>query len=961
MSQQLSQYVYYQIKPFKDNELGVGYWEKVIKNLISLKTKKISFMIMGNMAEIKLFVKLPRDFQSYFKNTFYTTFTTSDLIEVGKIPLGEGRKFLWISEWGLLKTKEEFTRDGSYLDPMNEIFAVFQNVDKDSVLKICFEYTFKIEEDDLTKFLNGAKKVISYMRNSGKKEEEKPEEKKVEVNLFMNMRWQIQGNDPYVKESVGTTLGSVFAPFLAKGSWEKKEKAVWTPVSFSQVINLFHLPTKNNFVKGLEYTVYRKLPYPTLIPTPENTPERELTLIGDTDYRGQKIRFWIREEDKFRHIYIVGKTGTGKSTFINNMIISDMRAGNGLCLLDPHGELVDDLLEYIPPNRINDVILFDVWDAEYPIGFNLLQADNETEKNKLASGVVATFQKLFENSWGPRLEYILRNVVLSIIDYPNATLMHILRVLTDKEFRDEVISNVKDPLLLKFWHNEFNKWQDKQREEAVWPITNKVGQFLSSRLVRNIFGQPRSKLSIRKAMDEWKIVLVNLSKGKIGEDNANMIGSLMVTKIQIDAMGRADMAKHLRKPFYLYIDEFQNFATKSFATILSEARKYKLSLIVANQYTSQLDETIKDAIFGNVGTIFSFTLGYDDASVMTSQFKEIVSVNDMISLPKFTAYTRLMVEGVSSDPFSMKTLPPFQTDGDPDFIEKVRKQSRQRYAMERGKLEKLMNAWNKKSFSAKEKIAEKARLEWLGLTPKQVQYLNDLTVEQNIGLMSEVFIDEQPADAMIVDVEQGNHKLVRYEKPKAIEYVAKLQVPKGRIVKLNPNTQLEFFVDIWQHMTEIGSNKKPLTIWVGSAEEVEKQIKELYLKAGLDPETTDFMKIIPNIELLEEKNTKSEPDSPDSPSAPQEVKKAPKAWPRRTFDLSQLKIGEEYEGYVKLIYNYGIFVTVKGVEWLLHKKLIQAPDGIDWKKYYNIGDKILVKLQEIKEVNGEQRVVRSQK
>lgn len=428
------------------------------------------------------------------------------------------------------------------------------------------------------------------------------------------------------------------------------------------MINLFHLPTKANFVKGLDYTVYRKLPYPTTIPTPENTPAHQLTLIGDTDYRGDKIRFGVREEDKFRHMYIVGKTGTGKSTFINNMIISDMRAGNGLCLLDPHGELVDDLLEYIPSNRINDVILFDVGDAEYPIGFNLLQADNEDEKNRIASGVVSTFQKLFDNSWGPRLEYILRNVVLSVIDYPNATLMHILRVLTDKEFREEVISNVKDPVLLKFWNNEFNKWQDKQREEAVGPITNKVGQFLSSRLVRNIFGQPRTRLSIRKAMDQGKIILVNLSKGKIGEDNANMIGSLLVTKIQIDAMGRADMAKHLRKPFYLYIDEFQNFATKSFATILSEARKYKLSLIVANQYTSQLDEAIKDAIFGNVGTIFAFTLGYDDASVMTSQFKEIVATNDLISLPKFTAYTRLMVDGVSSDPFSMKTLPPFQTE-----------------------------------------------------------------------------------------------------------------------------------------------------------------------------------------------------------------------------------------------------------------------------------------------------------
>lgn len=963
MEQPVSKYVYYQIKPFKDNELWVGHWEKVVKNLVSLKAKRISFMIMWNIAGIKLFVKLPRDFQTYFRNTFYTTFTTSDLIEVEKIPLGEGRKFLWISEWWSLKSKEDFTKDGSYLDPMNELFAVFQNVDKDSVLKVCFEYTFKIEEDDLTKFLNGVGKVIKYLRNNWKTEE-KNEENKPDFNLFMNMWWQIQGNDPYIKESITTTLSSVFAPFLTKWSFETKPSITWTPVSFSQVINLFHIPTKANFVKGLEYTVYRKLPYPTMIPTPENTPERELTLIWDTDYRGQKIRFWVREEDKFRHMYIVGKTWTGKSTFINNMIISDMRAGNGLCLLDPHGELVDDLLEYIPPHRINDVILFDVGDAEYPIGFNLLQADNEDEKNRIASGVVSTFQKLFENSWGPRLEYILRNVVLSVIDYPNATLMHILRILTDKEFREEVISNVKDPVLLKFWNNEFNKRQDKQREEAVGPITNKVGQFLSSRLVRNIFGQPRSKLSIRKAMDEGKIILVNLSKGKIGEDNANMIGSLLVTKIQIDAMARADMAKHLRKPFYLYIDEFQNFATKSFATILSEARKYKLALIVANQYTSQLDESIKDAIFGNVGTIFSFTLWYDDAAVMTSQFKEIVAVNDLISLPKFTAYTRLMVDGVSSDPFSMKTLPPFQTDWDPEYIEKVRKQSRQRYAMERGQLEKLMNAWNKKTFSAQEKIAEKARFEGLWISQKQAEALQDLNVQQNMGLLSEVFIEDQQADAMIVDVEQGNHKLVRYQKPKVIEYIAKLQVPKWRVVKLNPDTNLHFYVEIWQHMTESWPNKKPLTIWVWTPEEVEKQIKEIYEKAGLDPTTTDFLKLVPNVEILEEKQKKLQPPEQKNQKnltfSPVWTDRQKYAW-TWTFSLSQLKVGESYEGYVKLIYNYGIFVTVKGIEGLLHKKQIVVPDGIDWKKYFNIWDKILVKVYEFKEINGEKRVVWTQK
>ncbi len=920
---------------------------------------------MGNAAEIKLFVKLPRDFESYFKNTFYTTFTTSDLVEVDKVLLGTDRNYMGMSNDAVLKLKDDFSKDGSYMDPMNEIFATFQGLDKNSVLKIVFEYTFKIEEDDLTIFLNKLGKMITYLWNGGaKKTEEKPEEKPV-IDLYMNMRWNLTTSDPYVKESITSVLGSVFAPFLAKGSFEKKPKPQWLPVRFAQVINLFHLPTKVNFVKGLEYTVYRKLPYPTAIPTPENTPAKELTVLWDTDYRGDKIRFWVRQEDKFRHMYIVGKTWTGKSTFINNMIISDMRAGNGLCLLDPHGELVDDLLEYIPSNRINDVILFDVGDAEYPIGFNLLQADNEDEKNRIASGVVSTFQKLFDNSRGPRLEYILRNVVLSVIDYPNATLMHILRILTDKEFREEVISHVKDPVLLKFWNNEFNRWQDKQREEAVWPITNKVGQFLSSRLVRNIFGQPRTKLSIRRAMDEGKIILVNLSKGKIGEDNANMIGSLLVTKIQIDAMGRADMAKHLRKPFYLYIDEFQNFATKSFATILSEARKYKLSLIVANQYTSQLDEAIKDAIFGNVGTIFSFTLWYDDASVMTSQFKELVSTNDLISLPKFTAYTRLMVDGVSSDPFSMKTLPPFVSEWDIEHIEKIRKQSRQRYAMEREQLEALMNAWNKKTFSVQEKIAEKARLEGLWVTEKQAQNLQDIAVQQVIGMFDEVSIGDTKADAMIVDTEQGNHKMIWYQTPKDLDQVAKLQVQKGKTYKLNPTTSISFFVDIWQHLSETCSNKKPLTIWVGTPEEVQKQLNEVYEKAGLDPQTTDFLKFVPNIALLEEKNPqKRQEEKPESqPNIPQKSVWDRKFSPKKStggFSIEDVKLGSEYEGYVKLTYNYWMFVTVKGVEWLLHKKQIKAPDWVDWKKYYNIGDKILVKALEFKDINGEKRVLWTQ-
>ncbi|MDR2540215.1 MAG: type IV secretion system DNA-binding domain-containing protein [Candidatus Peribacteria bacterium] len=663
----IPRYVYFQIKPFKDNERGVQHWEKVIENLISLKERTISFAVSGNSHGIKFFVKLPYSFKNYFENTFYSSFPTSDLAEVASPKFAKDKQWVSLDKDEHYKTKDSFQKDGSYLDPMNDMLALFQNIDKHSRLDIFFDYTFKIEE---SAFHQAMALFVKFVKRAWASSDTKPatpegdkDKKEVKKQIYFALSYAIMTEDPYVKEGIEKNLNSVFAPFISNGKFKLKKVPIWTHSLFSEVINLFHIPTQLNFVKGLDYTLYRKLPFPTNIPDAEIFPDpSKLTVLGNTDYRGDKVRFGIKEEDKFRHMYIVGKTGTGKSTFISNMIISDMQAGNGLCVLDPHGELVDTIIESIPSHRINDVILFDVSDSEYPIGFNLLQADNEDEKNRIASGVVSTFQKLFDNSRGPRLEYILRNVVLSIIDYPNATLMHILRVLTDKEFREEVISHVNDPVLLKFWNNEFNKRQDKQREEAVGPITNKVGQFLSSKLVRNIFGQPRTRLSIRKAMDEGKIILVNLSKGKIGEDNANMIGSLLVTKIQIDAMARAEIAAHLRRPFYLYIDEFQNFATRSFASILSEARKYKLSLIVANQYTSQLTEEIKDAIFGNVGTIVSFTLGYDDASVMTSQFKELIGVNDMISLPKYTAYTRLMIDGISSDPFSMKTLPPLPAE-----------------------------------------------------------------------------------------------------------------------------------------------------------------------------------------------------------------------------------------------------------------------------------------------------------
>ncbi|MFA5747521.1 MAG: S1 RNA-binding domain-containing protein, partial [Candidatus Absconditabacterales bacterium] len=642
---------------------------------------------------------------------------------------------------------------------------------------------------------------------------------------------------------------------------------------------------------------------------------------------------------------------------------SDMIAGNGLALLDPHGELVDTVLEHIPTNRINDVIMFDVSDSDYPIGFNLLQSDTEEGRNLVASGVVSTFKKLFDNSWGPRLEYILRNVVLSIVDYPNATLMHILRVLTDKNFREEVISHVKDSVVLKFWQTEFNKRNDKQRDEAISPITNKVGQFLSSKLVRNIFGQPRTKLSLRKAMDEGKIILVNLSKGRIGEDNANMIGSLLVTKFQIDAMSRANIPANQRKDFYLYIDEFQNFATESFTTILSEARKYKLSLIVANQYTAQILPEIRDAIFGNVGTTIAFTVGKDDADIITGQFKNMVSVNDLISLPKYTTYTRLMIDGISSDPFSTKTLNISTPEGSLELIDKIRKQSRQRYAMERKQLERLMDARNSKTFSLQEKVAEKAKLEAMGISQQEAENLQDIYIAQHIHYFTEFTIDTAEPDAIIFDIENSNHKAIRYQKPKGLEDQANLKFKKGKKVPLKNGSEMMMHVDIYQHQTINIENNGSLMIWIGSKEDVLKQMNDIYANAGIKTDLQNFLKFCPNMEKLQkllpkENLEKSEITSTGIPATKVTSVNQPEIV---GFTIKDIKLGQEYEGYVKLSYNYGMFVTVKGVEGLLHKNWIVAPAGVEWKKYYNIGDKIKVKAKEFKEVNGEQKVVWSQK
>lgn len=421
--------------------------------------------------------------------------------------------------------------------------------------------------------------------------------------------------------------------------------------------------------------------------------ENEITLFGETNFRNQMRRFGIKTDDRRRHMYIIGKTGMGKTTLIENMVLSDIMAGHGVCYIDPHGDTAEKLLDFIPSNRINDVVYFNPADFSYPVGFNILETVDDDKKHLVAAGLMGVFKKIWPDVWSPRMEYILLNCVLALLDYPGATLLGINRLLVDAEYRKRVIAAIKDPVVKTFWVAEFASWSEKYATEAIAPVQNKVGQFLSASIIRNIVAQVKSTIDLRDVMDSGKILIVNLSKGKIGEDNMRLLGGMIITKLSMAAMERVDIKKESdRRDFYLFVDEFQNFANESFASILSEARKYHLNLIVAHQYIQQLDEKVAAAIFGNVGTIITFRVGAEDATFMEKEFMPTFIPEDLINLAKFQIYLKLMVDGVATPPFSSNTLAPIAKRTGSE--EKVIAVSRERYASERSVIEEKVLRWS---------------------------------------------------------------------------------------------------------------------------------------------------------------------------------------------------------------------------------------------------------------------------
>ncbi|MDP3955207.1 MAG: type IV secretion system DNA-binding domain-containing protein [bacterium] len=453
----------------------------------------------------------------------------------------------------------------------------------------------------------------------------------------------------------------------------------------AELATIFHLP-------GMNLDEIRNIAWGTKLTgePPDNLPigltaseeeKKSINFFARTEFKNKVVTFGIKKNDRRKHLYVIGKTGTGKTTLIANMAINDIRNGEGVAVIDPHGDLSEIILDYIPSHRLNDVCYLDPADTVNPFHFNFLEVKNPEHRELIASGIVAIFYKLYSNSWGPRLEYILRNTLMTLLSYPETTLVDVPRILTDKGFRSLVLGKMDDSVMLRFWKEEYEVMSEKMMTESISSILNKVGQFVSSPMIRGIIGHPKSTVDLEEIMNSGKIVILNLSSGRMGEDNSSLMGAMFISKIQLAAMNRANIPEEQRKDFYLYVDEFQNFATSSFVKILSEARKYRLDLTLANQYIAQVPEEIQKAIFGNVGTLMSFLVGAEDSRVLTKEFGEVYSEKELVSLGNFQIINKISIDNLTSRPFYAFTLPLPRCQN--QNREKVVRLSRERYTKTR--------------------------------------------------------------------------------------------------------------------------------------------------------------------------------------------------------------------------------------------------------------------------------------
>lgn len=466
-----------------------------------------------------------------------------------------------------------------------------------------------------------------------------------------------------------------------------------------EIASLYHYPNPDH-TPHIVHVLAKKSEAPRDLP---KKGDGDLSLFGVTNYHNNFIPFGVKRSDRRRHLYVVGKSGSGKSKFLELLIKEDFDSGQGVAVLDPHGDLVDNVMRYIPEHRINDVVVFDPSDTDFPIAFNPLENVGEAYKMQVTIGFIDIFKKLFGANWSDRLEHVLRYTTLALLDSPNTTVLSILKMLTDKNYRQKIISRIQDSVVKNFWVSEFAAWSEKFDAEAITPLLNKVGQLVSTNMIRNIVGQPENKFNIRHIMDNRKILLMKVSKGLLGEENSSLLGSMIITKMYQAAMQRAEMREEERNDFYFYIDEFQNFATDTFAEILSEARKYRLNLTIAHQYMGQLLPVVQKTVFGNVGSIVSFRVGADDAGILANEYEPIFKERDIINLGVREFYTKMSVNGEIREAFSGKTLEVPRIEN--DYTNQIIQHSRENYCTPKVEVEKLLMKWDEAGEFSEENMA----------------------------------------------------------------------------------------------------------------------------------------------------------------------------------------------------------------------------------------------------------------
>ena len=617
--------------------------------------------------EGQLIAQYPKALISPSKDYIKDFLNSSGQLYEGRIKLRHGSLFP-------IKTFKDFND----VDPLNSVLGILAKLEKDD--KALIQYLLVPIGPG---WQGKGQKAINRAKEQGQDSVLGAYNKSITDKISQNgfrtgVRLLVKSNNPNLFFTI-TNGFSIFnnpngnSLFLRKNFlWQKKRlhKAVVSRsksfIPRNQILNVSELATLYHFpneqlakIHNLSWTKTILSEPPENLPIAEGITEAEkkgINFFANTEFKNKNVNFGIKKPDRRKHVYIVGKTGAGKSTLIANMVINDIRNNEGVAVIDPHGDLTELILDYIPSHRINDVIYLNPSDSSSSFHLNPLEVGT-TQKELIASGIVSIFKKLYGNSWGPRLEYILRNTILTLLELNDSTFLQVPLLLTDKNFRDKVVEHLKDPVLKNYWINEFEKMPPRLYNESISPILNKVGQFISSSTIRNIIGTPKSTIDLEKIMNEGKILILNLSQGKLGEDNSSLLGAMIITKLQLAAMKRVDVQEEKRKEFYLYVDEFQNFATNSFIKILSEARKYRLNLILANQYMAQVPEDVRAAIFGNVGTLLSFIVGAQDAFYLVKEFGERFKEQDLLALGNYQILSKLSIDGITTAPFLAQTLP----------------------------------------------------------------------------------------------------------------------------------------------------------------------------------------------------------------------------------------------------------------------------------------------------------------